>query len=299
MLTFNDQYTLFQQISKDYSAAGLTAAKRDINEGGLVFMNRLGRKFNKEYKTTHIDEDDQYYQMPGDVLRISEIQCKNGTTWYSPELVGSEEEWNRLNSITTSGNLVTHYFIRGFNEVGLYPVPSTNVTDGLRVSYEPQHLELTQADFTTGSVTVTSGSAIITHSGTGFLPQMVGRQFHVTDGTDGRWYRIAGFTSTSVLTLENNYEGISGSGRAFVIGEAMKIPQGYQDAPVYYALERFYMTEGSPKEAQNYGFRFKDKLKEAKKTFGRSTSKMGVRTHAATANRGRGWIDYTNPVIYP
>jgi hypothetical protein len=94
MLTFQDQYTLAQQIANDFSAATLVMLKRDINEGCAVFLNRLGRKFNKEYQTANLVLNQQYYQLPSAVLRVSDIKCLNGTTYYAPQLVTSEEEWN-------------------------------------------------------------------------------------------------------------------------------------------------------------------------------------------------------------
>jgi hypothetical protein len=297
MLSFTDQYTMAQQITGDTSATQLVMFKRDINEGGAMFLNRLGRKFNKEYKKASLVEGQQYYQMPMDVLRISEIRVLNGSDYYSPILVTSEDEWNRLNITTFEGSVPTHYYIRGFNEVGLYPIPSDDVTDGLVVSFEPQHIEMTAADYTTGTITVSNGSVTITHSATGFTPQMVGRYLQVTDGTDGRWYRISSYTSTSVMSLENYYEGISGSGRTFRIGEVMKIPQAYQDAPVYYALERYYLTQSDQNSADRFGRRFDLKVKSAKQTYGRSTSQMGVKKQGT--GRRMSWIELTPPVTYP
>lgn len=297
MLTFTDQTTLYQQITGDYSAAGLIVAKRDINEGGAMFLNRLGRKFNKKYKTADLEADRQYYQFSADVLRISAIRCLHGTFWYTPELITSEEEWNRLNAITVTGNYPLRYFIRGFNEVGLHPVPAGDVTNGLEVSFEPQQIEFTADDFTAGTVTVANDSTTITHSGTSFTPQMVGRWLQVTDGTDGKWYRIAAYVSSSVLTLENYYEGIGGSGRSFRIGQVMDIPQAYQDAPVYYAVERFYLTQNDQQTAVQFGARFDAKVKSAKETYGRSTSRMGVKSRHSF--RRPGWIDLTPPVTYP
>lgn len=297
MLTFTDQINLYQQITQDYSAAGLAIAKRDINEGGAMFLNRLGRKFNKEYLTTNLIASQQYYQFPGEILRISEIRVLNGTNYYTPILVTSESEWNQRNTIITSGNYPTHYFIRGFNEVGLFPQPSSNITNGLIVSYEPQHVDLTQDDFTTGSITVSNNAVAITHSASGFTQQMVGRSVQVTDGTDGKWYRIGSFVSSSVMNLENYYEGISGSGRSFRIGEIMKIPNAYQDAPVYYAADRFYQTQNDQRTAQQFQLRFDQKVKSARQTYARSTSRVGVKSR--NDDRNARWIDLTPPVIYP
>lgn len=297
MLTFQDQYQLYQQITQDYTAAGLVIAKRDINEGGAMFLNRLGRKFNKQYLTANLTAAQQYYQFSSEVLRLSEARFLNGTNYYDAELVTDENRWNRLNTISTSGNYPTHYYIRGFNELGVYPTPSTTVTNGLAISYEPQHVDLTQDDYTTGTVTVTNGAVAITHSASGFTQNMVGRWVQITDGTDGKWYRIGAYVSASVLNLENYYEGISGAGRTFRIGEMMKIPNAYQDAPVYYAISRFYDTEGDDKKSDRFDVRFERKVKSAKETYGRSTSRMGIKNK----NQGKpySWIDLTPPVTYP
>jgi hypothetical protein len=297
MLTFQDQYQMWQQMAGDTSPPNLVLAKRDINEGCIIFMNRLGRKFNKEYLTANLVDGQQYYQLPAGVLRVSEIKGLNGTTYFTPELVASEEEWNRLNATSVDGSYPTHYYIRGFNELGLFPIPSSNVTSGLVISFEPQHVDLTQDDITTGTITVSNGTQSITHSGTSFTPSMVGRYLQVTDGTDGKWYKIGGYTSTSVLTLENYYEGVSGSGRGYRIGEVCKLPQGYQDAPVFYALERYYLMQQDPSTAAFFTQKFKDKVKDAKQTYARSTSRYGVTTRRS--GRKASWIDLTPPVTYP
>lgn len=298
MLTFEDQYTLAQEISGDYSPQQLTIFKRDINEGGAMFLNRLGRKFNREFKTTDVDADKQYYQMPSDVLRISDVRVLNGTTWETPEIVTSEDEWNRINATTITSNLTTHCYIRGFNEIGLFPVPSEDIDDGLSISFEPQHIELSSADYTTGTITVSNDSIVVDHSDAGFTAQMVGRFIQVTDGTDGKWYRVAAYVSSSRLELENYYEGISGSGRSFRLGEAMKIPQAYQDAPIYYALDRYYLTQNDQGSADRFAARFDRKVKSAKETYGRSTSQMGVPRGIRKGRRPK-WIDLTPSVTYP
>lgn len=300
MLTFQDQYKMMQQIANDFSSANLILFKRDINEGCAMFLNRLGRKFNKEYLTANLAKDQQYYQFPSEVLRISEAKFLNGTVYYEPELITSELEWNQLNSVTQTGSIPLKYYIRGFNELGVWPIPSANVTAGAVISYEPQHVDLTQddvTDVTSGGTLTVSSAVAITHSGSGFTQNMVGRWLQVTDGTDGKWYRIASFVSTSVLNLENYYEGIPGSGRTFRIGEVSKIPQSYQDAPVFFALERFYMTQNDQRTAPMFAAKFEQRVKSAKETYARSTSRMGVKTRPSS--RRPNWLDLTKPVIYP
>ena len=297
MLTFQDQYQMAQDITGDSDSSRLAILKRDINEGGAMFLNRLGRKFNKRFKTANLVADRQYYQLPMDVIRIAKARVLHGTFWYVPQLVTSEEEWDRLNAIETTGNYPTHYFIRGFNEVGLWPIPSSSLSNALEISFEPQHVTLSQDDYTTGTVTVAKDSVTLTHSATGFTPQMVGRWVQINDGSDGKWYRIASYTSSSVLSLENYYEGVSGSGRTFRIGEVMQLPQGYHDAPVFYALDLYYLGKQDKASADDFRRRFDAKVKSARATYGRSTSNYG--TKSRSSGRRASWIDLTPPVIYP
>lgn len=303
MLTWTDQQLLYQQLTGDTSLTGLVVAKRDMNEGAAQFLNRLGRKFNKEYLAANLVANQQYYQFPSEVLRISEARFLNATSgnyYYEPELVTDELFWNQLNNYATTSSYPTHYYIRGFNELGVYPTPSTAIVNGVTVSYEPQHIDLTQDDLTNGSVTVTNGSVTVTHSATGFTQQMIGSFLQVTDGTDGKWYRISAFTSTSSVNIENYYEGISGSGRTFRIGQIMKIPNGYQDAPVLFAASRFYQSQNDQRTAPIFDQRFEARIKSAKETYARSTSRMGVKSRNSGRNAGNSpFTDLTRPIQYP
>lgn len=297
MLTFQDQHLMTQQISGNYDADQLVLFKRDINEGGTVFLNRLGRKFNRQYKNASLVAGQQYYQLPMDVIRVGEVSITVGSFVYHPSLVASEEAWILLNQTSVTGDFPTHYFVRGFNEIGIYPIPASSMSNALRVSYEPQHTELIYDDFTSGTVTVTEGSTTITHSATGFVPSMVGRMFQVTDGTDGNWYRVATYNSSSSLDLENVYQGASNPGKSFRIGQVMKIPQGYQDAPVYFALGRYYLGRNDQSSAAVYDNRFDAKLKSAKETYGRSTSRLGVKN--SMPRKYRPWMDAPPAINYP
>jgi hypothetical protein len=298
MITFQDQYESLQRITGDYEAARKAVFKKDLNTGGSLFSNQLGRKFNREYLTADLEATRRYYQFSGDVLRVSDIRILNGSDYYTPILVANEEDWNDLTSTSTTSSLPTHYFIRGFKEVGIYPTPSNNVDNGMEIGFEPQPPNLSQDDFSAGAVTVNVDSVIVTHSASGFTEAMIGRGFEVTDGSDTRWYRIASFQSASQVSLENFYEGISGGGRSFRIGEVMKIPEGYYDAPEAYALQRYYKEMKNTAEAKEQETYFKRQLKSARQTYGRSTSRMGVKANARKGRRPR-WIDLTPPVNYP
>jgi hypothetical protein len=121
-------------------------------------------------------------------------------------------------------------------------------------------------------VTVTNGSATITHSGTGFTEDMVGRYFYVTDGSDGYEYQIVDYTSSSVLTLENVYEGVSGAGREFLIGIVPDIPEEYHDSIIDYCIGRLYLRRSDTKKANEFLARYEAAVNECKEAYSSPTS---------------------------
>ena len=71
--------------------------------------------------------------------------------------VQSEYEWNKLNAYPFKASYPTHYFIRGNDEIGIYPCPSESVEDGLIVSYEPRIRDMGIDDFTFTADVVQNG----------------------------------------------------------------------------------------------------------------------------------------------
>lgn len=72
----------------------------------------------------------------------------------------------------------------------------------------------TVAEYSTGTVSVTQGSATVTGSGTTFTAGMVGRRFRSSDGVQ---YTISAYVSGTQVTLSVAYAGTSGSGLAYRI----------------------------------------------------------------------------------
>ena len=71
-------------------------------------------------------------------------------------------------------------------------------------------------------------ASTITGSGTTWTPAMVGRWFSVTDATEpgqGYWYRVLSYNSATSLTLFRPWQGNTGSGYTYVIGETPELPE--------------------------------------------------------------------------
>lgn len=274
-LTFTD----LQQQATDTigltDAATMRKVRRDINYGATLFLASLGREYNRKSRFTDMENGVQYYQLPEDGLRLKEIIVNTGG-WEVPlEQIPDEHAWRMMNMMSVSG-LPTHYFIRGNDEVGLYPIPSETTPEGIELVFSPKHVVMTEEDFTTGTVTVTNGIQTVTHSATGFTEKMVGSWIEITDGTDGNWYRIAEVTSTSVLELENFYQGTSGVGKTFRIGQVPDMPEEFLEALADYACYKRFKARGQRQDAADFLALYKEAIDGAKNAYGQMTDSQVI-----------------------
>jgi hypothetical protein len=273
-LTFSDQIALAQELSGLSDAASTAKFKRDINIGASLFLAKLGREYNRHSRFTNMVANQQYYQLPEDGQKLKEIIVNTGN-WFIPlEQVADEFAWRMMNMSGTTGQ-PTHYFIRGNDEVGLYPKPSSSVSSGIELVFSPKHVQLTEADYTTGTITVTNGSQAVTGSSTVFTANMVGRWLQVTDGTDENFYRVSAFTSSTSITLENYYQGTSGSGKAYRIGQVCDMPEEFLESPVDYCLFMFHKKRGS-REAADFKNMFDSAVLAAKDLYGSTTDSQVI-----------------------
>lgn len=254
--------------------------KRDLNAGTARFLTALGRPVDRQSRFTTLTTTQQYYQLPEDAVRISKVKTLNGTNiWYDLQEVGDEDAWIQLNAYPQSGNIPTSYFVRGFDEFGLYPIPSQTVTNGIEVVYEPKHVLMTAEDYTTGTVQLTNGSANVIGVGTTFTSQMANGMYvlQTTDGTDGNYYRITAFTDATHITLENYYQGLTTTTATYRIGQVSKIPEEYQEAPVDYAMYRHFLEKNENVNAELFKGLWEGTLQTAKDIYGMSTGNQIIR----------------------
>jgi len=274
-ITFTDMQGIAKEVVGLTDAITLVKLKRDINVGAGKFLAALGREYNRKARFTDLVASQQYYQLPEDGQKLKEAVADSGG-WKVPlEQVPNEHTWRQLNMMTVTGN-PTHYFIKGYDELGLFPIPGATITDGLELVFSPKHVELTQDDYTTGTLTVTNGSQTVTGASTVFTSKLIGQWLQVTDGSDGNWYRVSDFVSTTVLTLENFYQGTSGSSKTFRIGQVVDIPEEYAEAPSDYACHRHYMRRGNPQKASTFKTLFDAAVEGAKDEYGNTTDNQVI-----------------------
>ena len=218
--------------------------------------------------------------MDADMHRVSNVKCRtytDGEVVVPLSEVQSEDEWNRLNAYPFSASYPTHYFVRGYNEIGIYPCPSESVTDGLIVAYEPRIRDM-GLDDKVFKVNVTNGSKTITNATTGgldggFKPYLTESFWIKTNnGEDGNWYPIAKVNDTDTLELDTPFLGPTAEGVEVTMGQCPPYPEEYHEAAIFYAAFKFFAMRKDTDSSAMYRTLFEDALDEYRETYGSKTT---------------------------
>lgn len=297
MLIWDDALTLTKKFVNDNSTDGLVTLKMLLNLGYHTTLGKLGRDIQEQTKTSTTVATQQYYQLPNNYLKIKAIKITVGTTTYNVEEEESQEGWDALNMTAQSSDIPSRYFIRnsfghGGSEFGIYPIPSSSA-NVITIVYEATDKDLSQTAYTTGTIAVENGSATITGTDTTFTKSMVGRYFAVTDSDgDGMWYKIASYTSPTVLVLENVYEGETDTGSAYKIAEAFGMPDDVQILPLYWAAWHYFMAKQNTQKVTEYKTLYDTEMILAKRRYS-SKSRNAVLSSNKIYGSG------SNPPFFP
>jgi hypothetical protein len=283
MLTFTDQQNMCKEISGLPDATSVLFFKRDLQAGTARFLANLSRPVDRLSRYASSVASQQYYQLAEDMIRVSKAEFLNGSQWIPLIEVGDEQTWIALNQTNQTG-YPTHYFIRGYDEIGLFPIPSTAASNNIQLVFEPKHVLITADDYTTGTLSLTNGSQTVTGNSTVFTSLMANGTYvlQTTDGSDGNYYIISGYTNATTITLENYYQGATTAAATYRIGQVSKIPEEYQEAPVDYAMYRHYLGKGELKTAKLFQNNWEQSLKDAESTYGMSTGNQIVNASVNT-----------------
>lgn len=277
MISWTDTYTKAQIISGDTNATTLIQLKQDLNLGYKKFNAAINRYFTRKQQFADIVAGQQYYQVPIDSIRVSTVTVllPNGLTYPVKEM-RSEWEWRETNIIPVTANYATWYFVLGNDQVGLWPIPASTVTQGLRFVYQPQDVDLSKEDYSTGSVTITNGDVAVVGTGTSWNQTHVGMSLSVTDGTDGNWYEVLSVTDATHLTLKTPYAGASVTATTYKLGQLFITPGEYNDVPVDFALYRFFEKNNNPQRAAYHKKNYDDAVEDAVRRYASSNTSQVI-----------------------
>lgn len=278
MLTFQNIYQEAQEQVEDDSAATLTLLKRGINQGAKKFGAILNRTWRTTEKTFSIVASQQYYQMPEDCIRAKSITVTISSVAYPLKEIADEDIWRQLNERVETSSVPEFFYIRGNDEFGIWPIPVASVSSAGLLNYERRMRDMSQADYTTGTITVTANSAAVVGSGTTFTQLMVGRSLRVDDASgDGMWYKIDSYTDATHITLENTYGGLTASGLSYTIGELPDIPEEFHESLVDYACYRYYRRRRDIQLARDMKGAFDEAVVECINDYSSSTSSQYIK----------------------
>lgn len=195
------------------------------------FQQHLGERYQlafgvmqnyvtQDQKTDVTVANQQYYPYQPGTQQLENLTITVGNIAYPVICISSEQEWDRLNQTLIQSTTIPQFFFPRRDDFGIWPIPRAAYT--ITENRLLRDRNLSQADYTTGTVSLTNGSATVTGSGTTFTAAMVGRWFQAPDGY---WYRILSFTSTTVITLNRTYVGTTGTGLSYLIGESPELPE--------------------------------------------------------------------------
>lgn len=281
MLTFTQRK---QQAAKlcgiNYLEPEMAIIVSNLNNADKLFANAGRRAWTRKEKIANIKAEKQYYQIASDMFRVSSIRVKTSTggNFINPlKEVQSEEEWNRLNAFPFKTSYATHYFIRGNDEIGLYPIPSEDVENGLMVAYEPRIRDMGIDDFVFTADVLENGVDITNPDATGlpggFKPYMT-ENFWIksNDYEDGNWYKVQKVIDGNHMKIDNNYLGPSGTGVSFTMGQVPPYPEEYHEAAIFYAAFKFYAMRKDTDSSAMYRTLFNDALEQYRETYGSKTT---------------------------
>ena len=280
MQTWSELTDIVTEALSDDSTITVRKARRDLNIATNRVLSAMGREATRLTVHADIVENQVWYQMPENCIRVSEAWIEDNGTKYPLTRIESENKWNYV----TSGTVVAlttqeAYHVRGSDLIGLYPTPGRDIDNGLVISYEPSQVPMQNTDYTTGTVTVVQGSPTVTGVGTVFTERMIGRAFKLDD--DGEYYKIRSYTSPTEVTLDNNYAGFSDSG-AFTIGEVPIIPAPYHDMLADYAIMRGWQRRKDRQNASDFKALWDEALVLIKEQFSSSSSSAIVNARPQT-----------------
>jgi len=256
MLTWTEKKTKFQRLARDTTNATLVQGEQDMNTGYHMFNARFGRYYSRKQQFTDVVANQSIYQTPIDSIRIigMTVKTSTGSGSYSPPIkeIRSEYEWRLIKTNPTySSSWITYYFVLGNDEIEVWPVPATSITNGIRFYYQPQDHDQSVDDIVSSALTpvqtctMVNGDVTVTSTGSTFTSQLAGLGFQLTGVTDLTWYEIVSVPTAPVLTLKSPFVGLSGAGLNFRIGQLSILPNEYQDVDIHYALGLYFYGKGN------------------------------------------------------
>lgn len=272
MLSYTQLVEQYKLFTNDKSTENETFGAAQINSNLKARLGESDWTFLEKTRTDTTVADQQAYQLPADFDQMRTITVTQGSTVWSLYETPSRQAWDLLNTITYESDIAQYYYIID-DQVLIYPIPSSN-GNTITYNYKKKVPKLQNADYTTGTISITSGAKAVTGSGTTFTAAMVGRYLMTTDGF---WYEIASYSSATSITLSAAYLGGTVSGGTYTIGELSPLPDAYEMLPIYDSADAYFIRQGNFDKSKFYRERSDELARKMKTEDGAKSSSPRVR----------------------
>jgi hypothetical protein len=197
----------------------------------------------------------QDYDLPFNIKTLISVYVSVGNIRYQLTEAPNRQFWDSLNFVPYTSDIPQFYYIYN-KKLYVFPTPASSANP-ITYNFKARIKDLSVADYVAGTAYVTTGTTTITGVGTTWTPTMAGRWIRITQPTgDGEWYEIASSSSTTSITLVNQYQGptiLVGAASAYTIGEMSILAEDYQDLPLYRALSIYFTSRvPDPTRASSY-----------------------------------------------
>lgn len=191
----------------------------------MVFGS-LSSYINQSSASTTTVANQQYYYYPVGTVSVDSATIAIGNVTYTLFPIYDQQLWNFWNTLQVQPTAIPQFIFPRKDDFGVWPIPTDAYTLNFQRFFRDRNLLV--ADYTSGTVTMTSGSSSVTGSSTTWTSAMAGRWLTITDTSvpgQGYWYRIASVTNSTTLTLETDWAAATTSGATYRIGETPEIPE--------------------------------------------------------------------------
>jgi len=255
MKTFLEALSDFKTITNDTSTGNDTLGIILLNQGSKKYLSSSDWTFNKGIKTYATGTSVQIYDIPYNAAKVDYLHYWYGGVWYTPVQIRNKDEWRRINSVSVTSSIMTHYLVdEESGDIEVYPI-SDDASGTIELGFTKKIRNLGLANYSTGSVSASSGSTKFTISGGTWNSKMTGRFIQVggtNTSIDDYWFEIMDASSGSLTVKESIPVTITTATGTYVISEGLPFPDGYEDLPMVYALKRYYQQKEKLTIAREY-----------------------------------------------
>lgn len=269
MLSYTNLLSIYQDFTNNTTSLNQTNGAIYINQAVRDICNKRNWSFLEDTLTDVTVASTQEYLLPYNLKKLINCSITVSSTKWTPIEINNKTDWDNLNATANYSDQVDNFYIYA-GKINFYPIPSTS-DNVIRYNYIKAIRDVSVADYTTGTVTMTNASKTVTGSGTTFTALMVGRYIKATN--DGYWYKISAFVSATELTLEKVFQGTTAGSLSYIIGEMTVLPEGYEMLAIYKSAI-YYFTGKDQEKVTRFTDLYKELYQDLEREYGSKTTSV-------------------------